>query len=129
MRATYTRLFADQNGVSHFENHEIELHPGFAVPPAAPLHFAPFMNLGKSNFIGAPADWRGDEPHPVPRRILTIVLQGSVEITAGDGTVRTFNAGDIILGEDTSGTGHSSRVIGEGLSLFIDISDDSPATP
>jgi hypothetical protein len=60
--------------------------------------------------------------------MLTIVLKGSFEITAGDGTVREFISGDIILGEDTWGTGHSTRVINEGFSLFIDISDD-PATP
>ena len=129
MRATYTRLFADEKGLSHFENVTIELHPGFAVPPAAPLNFAPFMHLGRSNFIGAPTGWRGEEPHPVPRRILTIVLSGSIEITAGDGTARKFSAGDIIVGEDTRGTAHSTRVTEEGLSLFIDISDDPNAAP
>ena len=129
MRAKYTRLFADEDGVSHFDDGEIELQPGFAVPPAAPLHFAPFMSLGKSSFVGGTADWRGDVPHPVPRRLLTVVLSGSVEVTAGDGTTRLFTAGDIIVGEDTWGTGHSSRIIDGGVSLFIDISDEPTAAP
>jgi len=124
MRTSYARLFADENGVSHFQDVDIELIPGFAAPPAEPLHFAPLMNVEKCTLVGATPEWRGDAPHPVPRRMLTIVLKGSFEITAGDGTVREFNSGDIILGEDTWGTGHSTRVISEGFSLFVDISDD-----
>ena len=127
MRTSYTRLFADENGVSHFQDVEIELTPGFAAPPAEPLHFAPFMDVEKCTLVGATPEWRGDAPHPVPRRMLTIVLQGSFEITAGDGTVREFRSGNVILAEDTWGTGHSTRVISEGFSLFVDISDDAAA--
>lgn len=108
MRTSYARLFADENGVSHFQDVDIELIPGFAAPPAEPLHFAPLMSVEKCTLVGATPEWRGDAPHPVPRRMLTIVLKGSFEITAGDGTVREFNSGDIILGEDTWGTGHST---------------------
>ena len=69
MRATYVRLYADEKGQSHFEDVAIDLLPGFAVPPAEPLGFGSFLNLGKSRFISAPAAWRGDTPHPVPRRL------------------------------------------------------------
>ncbi|HTI80368.1 MAG TPA: hypothetical protein VL614_07935 [Acetobacteraceae bacterium] len=86
------------------------------------------MNVEKCTLVGATPEWRGDAPHPVPRRMLTIVLKGFVEITAGDGAVRAFSSGDVILAEDTWGTGHSARVTTEGFSLFIDISDD-PAAP
>jgi hypothetical protein len=43
MRASYTRLFPDQDGTSHFEELEMELLPGFAAPPAEPLHFSDFV--------------------------------------------------------------------------------------
>jgi uncharacterized cupin superfamily protein len=49
------------------------------------------------------------------------MLDGSVEITAGDGEKRIFNTGDIVLAEDTLGRGHRSRAV-DGKprkSLFI----------
>jgi len=43
MKAQYTRLITDENGVSKFEEMEIGLIKGFAVPPAEPLFNAPFL--------------------------------------------------------------------------------------
>ena len=40
-----------------------------------------------------------------------IVLEGSVEITVGDGTTKVFSDGQIFLAEDTEGQGHKSRAI------------------
>ena len=53
MRTSYARLFADENGVSHFQDVDIELIPGFAAPPAEPLHFAPLMSVEKCTLVGA----------------------------------------------------------------------------
>jgi hypothetical protein len=51
-------------------------------------------------------DW-----HPAPRRQFIIMLDAGVEITAGDGTRRIINAGEILLVEDTHGRGHLSRAL------------------
>jgi hypothetical protein len=127
MRASYTRLFPDEDGVSHFEEVAVELTPGFAVPPAEPLHFAEFARLGQCRWVGGASDWKGDAPHPVPHRMLVIPIRGEVELTAGDGTARRFTAGDVIVAEDTWGSGHCSRITSaeESLSLFIELSDTS----
>jgi hypothetical protein len=52
-----------------------------------------------------------------------VYLQGEAEIVAGDSTARRFKAGSVLLAEDTWGTGHSSRVIGdvECLGLAFDL--------
>jgi len=42
------------------------------------------------------------------RRRLVIGLSGTVDVTA-TGETRTFGPGDVVLVEDTSGVGHSSR--------------------
>jgi hypothetical protein len=57
--------------------------------------------------------------------MLVILLRGSSEITAGDGTVRQFKCGDVILEEDTWGAGHSTRITSEEdcINLFIDVSE------
>jgi hypothetical protein len=57
--------------------------------------------------------------------MLVIPIRGEVEVTAGDGTTRRFSAGDVLVSEDTWGSGHVSRITSaeEGLSLFIELSD------
>ena len=65
MRTSYARLFADENGVSHFQDVDIELIPGFAAPPAEPLHFAPLMNVEKCTLVGATP---GAAMHCIPSR-------------------------------------------------------------
>jgi hypothetical protein len=110
MLGSYTRLFADAEGASHFEDVETELFPGFAAPPAEPAYFAPFVTAGECVWIGASDGWKGDVPHPAPRRMLFVYLSGETEITASDGTVRRFGAGGVLLAEDTRGAGHMSKV-------------------
>jgi hypothetical protein len=119
MRACYTRLFTDDGGVSRFEDLDVELVPGFAVPPAEPLHSVPFLPAEGSFWVGAPPAWRGDAPHPAPRRQIFITVRGEYQITAGDGTVRRFPTGSVLVLEDTTGTGHSTRITsGEDCIVF-----------
>ena len=124
MNATYTRLFADETGTSHFEDLNVRLIPGFAVPPAAPLQVAQFIMVSECSWVGGTPDWKGIA-HPAPRRVLFVILQGETETTAGDGTVRKFGPGSVILLEDIWGTGHSSRVTGADgfLSLVFTLPD------
>jgi hypothetical protein len=110
MLGSYTRLFADAEGVSHFENVEVGLSPGFAAPPAEPAYFAPFAMTVGCVWVGALPGWKGDVPHPVPRRTLFVYLRGETEITASDGTVRRFGPGNVLLAEDVRGAGHTSKV-------------------
>ncbi|HZK90390.1 MAG TPA: hypothetical protein VFC56_09615 [Stellaceae bacterium] len=128
MEGQYTRLYADAEGVSHFEELAIELLPGFAAPPAEPAHVAAFVPTAQSAWIGGTAAWKGDTPHPVPRRLLFVYLKGTAEIVAGDGDARRFGPGDVLLAEDTWGSGHSSRVI-EGepcLGLVFTVAETGP---
>ena len=63
--------------------------------------------------VGGVADW-----HPVPRRQINIVLSGEVEIEVSDGEKRRFGPGSYLLGEDTAGKGHVTRVIGDEAVYF-----------
>ena len=109
-QAKYIRLYSDEKGESHFEDLETELVPVDFAPPAAPLNIAQFLPATQSLWVGAPVGWAGDEPHPSPRRQIFCMVQGEVEVTASDGTVRNFPTGSVLLLEDTSGKGHSTRV-------------------
>jgi len=111
MLATYIRLFTDEHGTSRFEERSIQLEKGFAVPPAEPLHVGQFLPTDGSFWIGAPANWRGDTPHPAPRRQIFVTVQGEYQVTAGDGAVRRFPPGSVLVVEDTTGSGHSTKII------------------
>jgi len=57
--------------------------------------------------VGRDLDW-----HPAPRRQFVIILSGQLEIGLGDGTKHVFGPGDARLVEDTTGKGHTTRVVG-----------------
>jgi len=59
--------------------------------------------------------------HPAPRRQYLITLSGSWEIEAGNGVKRVFKAGDVMLADDTTGEGHSSRVLGDEPHVFMTV--------
>ena len=125
MQATYTKLFADAGGVSHFEDVTLPMPLGFAVPPAEPLNVAQIGPAAMVSLIGGSPNWKGDAAHPTPRRLLFVFLQGEVQVTASDGTARRFHAGDVLLAEDTTGQGHSSRITGteEWRAVVVTLAD------
>ncbi len=113
---TYTRLFADDAGESHFEDVEIDLALTDYAPPAPPLELSAFTNAAQIGFMKAPARWSSDW-HPSSARNMFFVLSGAWEVTASDGETRRFGVGSVLLVEDTTGKGHTSCVISDDDSL------------
>ncbi len=100
-----TRLFTGQDGESHFEDSDLPLRDiGGSEQRSAPL---PATGLIFRE-TGAGYDWQW---HNAPCRQFVITLQGNAEIVVGDGTVRHFGPGDILLAEDTTGHGHITRAV------------------
>ena len=124
--AKYIRLYADERGESHFEDLEMALVPVDFAPPAAPLNIAQFRPTAQSLWVGAPAGWAGETPHPAPRRQIFCILQGECEVTASDGGVRRLSAGSVLLLEDTWGKGHATRITSqEDVLIFAVVLADS----
>lgn len=95
------RLYNGEDGKSCIENQSLASHPALTTPQTA-AHIV-FNQMPAGTFI----DW-----HPAPRRQYVIILVGQLEIGLGDGTVRRFGPGDARLVEDTTGSGHTTRVVG-----------------
>jgi quercetin dioxygenase-like cupin family protein len=57
--------------------------------------------------------------HNAPRRQYVLYLTASVELGLGDGSTHVMEPGDVLLAEDTTGRGHSSRVIKGGISVTV----------
>ena len=119
MQARYVRLYSGERGLSRFEDHSADLAQGFAVPPAEPLFSADFVDTEGSFWVGAPPVCKGDTAHPAPGRQIFVTVQGEFEITAGNGDVRRFPAGSVLLLEDTFGEGHSTRITSDGDCLVF----------
>lgn len=126
MQAHYTRIVTDDHGRSRFDDLAVNLSPGFAAPPAQPLHQAPFLAAegtflaAEGTFwIGVPTDWSGEVPHPAPARMVFVAVEGEYEVTVSDGTTRRLTPGSVLLLEDTTGDGHSTRVISAGIVFAV----------
>lgn len=112
----YTRLYSDDHGESHFEDIESDLKLVEYTPPAPPLYLSSFAPATQFGFMNAPAGW-ASEWHPASARNIFFVLTGEWEVVASDGESRRFGPGSVLLVEDTTGKGHSSRVLSESDSL------------
>jgi quercetin dioxygenase-like cupin family protein len=99
------RLFTGADNESHFEEIEVELNFQGRMERSnlEPAHGIMFRR--------APANHLSDF-HTAPRRQYVITLAGQVEIETGNGAIRRFGPGDVMLAEDTTGRGHITRVVG-----------------
>ncbi len=113
----YVRIYADQNGDSHFEDVEVGMSLTNFAPPAPPGDLSPLMPTTNVAFLGLPAGWYGP-PHPAPRRQFLFCLTGELEGAVSDGEVRRFAPGSFGLVEDTWGKGHTTRVVGNDYALL-----------
>ena len=118
MKMSYTRLYASEDGESHFEQIPVDLSLTDYAPPAPPLWLSEKRGAAEFRFMRAPAGWSSDW-HPSSARNLFMVLSGEWEVSASDGESRRFGVGSVLLVEDTSGKGHASRVTSESDSLAV----------
>ncbi len=95
------RLYTGSDGQSHVERINLAGTPEWMKGLAA-------TQIAFSEWpIGRYLDW-----HPAPRRQFVIILSGQLEIGLGDGSKHVFGPGDARLVEDTTGKGHTTRVLG-----------------
>ena len=106
----YTGIYTDVDGESYFENLGVEFQEVTFAPPAPPLNLSSFTPATRYGFVSIPAGWFGDW-HPTPKRQVFFYLSGEVEVGVSDGEVRRFGPGSVLLLEDTTGKGHTARVV------------------
>jgi hypothetical protein len=111
MNVSHFRIYADNDGESHFEDIEVAFEEADFVPPAPPVFLSSFEPALQYGFELVHPGWHGDW-HPVPQRVVAVYLSGRGEIVASDGQVRELAPGTILLAEDTTGKGHVTRVTG-----------------
>lgn len=107
----FLRIFADEEGCSHFETGTVDLQARNYAPPAPSLNTSIPKPADNSVFLELPVGWHGDW-HPTPVRQWLILMTGECEFEAGDGEKVIRKAGDVIMLDDLTGKGHQTRVLG-----------------
>ena len=102
-------------GWSHFAELDIPLKDGGTIGQLSERHPVKSV-IFRENTADYDFDW-----HCAPQRQYIVLLDGEIEIEAGDGEKRRFRGGDILLVEDVSGRGHRTRTVNNQprRSLFI----------
>ena len=108
---TYTIIYFDEEGETHFKDEEITFKPDNFAPPAPPISRAPYNPATQYTFLLFPSGWYGDW-HPTPCKQIFFILSGECEVQVSDGEVRRFSLGSVLLAEDTWGKGHVTKVVG-----------------
>jgi hypothetical protein len=100
-----TRISCMPDGASVFEDIEIELTPSGQIGSLSQAY-----PVASVVFRETPPDYDFDW-HPAPHRQYIVLLDGEIEIETGMAETRQFRGGDILLLEDTWGSGHRTRTI------------------
>jgi hypothetical protein len=115
----YVRIYAGDDGVSHFEDVDAEVSAQVVADGVPPLLVTGPFPVSALQFVeqrpGGP-DW---EPHVAPRRQWVICVRGRAEITVSDGERRRFEPGASILVEDVTGEGHVSTPLTDDLAFVM----------
>src|SRR6266446_9920271 len=96
------RIYTGHDGQTHFEDLPL---------PADESHNIALQAGANLVFRCFPADYWSDW-HTAPRRQYIFILVGQMEIGIGDGTTRRFGPGDVVLADDLTGQGHTTRSLG-----------------
>jgi len=69
---------------------------------------------------------QGNALHTAPRRFIIVEVQGEYSVTTSKGVTRRFPPGSVLLVEDTTGRGHSSKTISDGFSFCVALPTEAP---
>ncbi|NRB01306.1 MAG: cupin domain-containing protein [Rhodobacteraceae bacterium] len=119
----YHRLYADEQGESHWEDVEVTLEERSFAPPAKAIEISPSEPVTNTLFLRLKSGW--DEPiHPTPVAERLICLAGTVRVTASDGETRDIGPGDVWHMEDKHGKDHHTVVTSDEDFLAVIVQFD-----
>jgi hypothetical protein len=117
----YIRLYAGEDGHSHFEDVRLGGEPSGVSESELRAVFSEPFTAQRAMFRHVVQEASAEHPHNTPRRQFIVQLTGKCEIEASDGERRRLVPGSVLLLEDTGGPGHTTRRVGveDRLTLLI----------
>ncbi len=101
------RLWTGQDGASHVELGRIDIQPGRNDDLVSSAMSAAHVTVEETAGGGALA-W-----HTAPVRQLVVTLTGTLLFTTRGGEEFTLHPGEVLLAEDTEGSGHQWQLLGD----------------
>ena len=114
-----TRLYTGDDGEAHVEELETDTFPNPAsLSEITDIRF-------RVQQPGQFSDW-----HVESRRNYIVTLSGEGEIGLGDGSLHRFGPGCVVLVEDLTGHGHTTRVSSDvpRVTIAIPLANQTPGT-
>lgn len=100
------RLWTGEDGASHVELGRVDLRPGRNDDLVSASMAAAHVTIEETAGGGSLA-W-----HTAPVRQLVVTLAGTLHFSTRDGEGFTLHPGDVLLAEDTAGSGHQWQLVG-----------------
>jgi len=113
---TITRLYTGADGQSHASDIQVAWKPSTLH---ASLSESEVVNVRAAQFLRWPAGfvWEG---HPASKRQYVIIISGLGEVDVAGGRKVQLAPGRVLLAEDVTGKGHTTRVgAGEDLVMLL----------
>jgi quercetin dioxygenase-like cupin family protein len=103
---TVTRLYTGADDESHAQDNDVtwrtaKLHPDLRESEAVKVTGAQFLRWPRG-FV-----WAG---HPASKRQYVIIVSGRGEVEVADGKKVQLTPGRVLLAEDVTGKGHTTRI-------------------
>ena len=119
----FVRVYTGDDGQSRLEHYEPPFED-FLDTEGAYGRGTPLQPTTGMTIRISPPDYFLDF-HCAPRRQYTVTLAGQAEIGLSDGSTYRVGPGDVLLAEDMTGQGHTTRVVGgeERVYLVIPLAD------
>lgn len=123
---TVTRLYTGADGQSHAEDTEVawrpaKLHPALKDSESVSVTAAQFLRWPRG-FV-----WEG---HPASKRQYVIIVSGRGEVDVVGGKKVQLTPGRVLLAEDVTGKGHTTRVLAdEDLVMLLVPLAEKPSNP
>ena len=114
-----SRIYTGDDGQAHIDEIDVDSFPN-------PQSLSEITGLQfRVQQPGRFADW-----HVESRRNYIITLSGEGEIGLGDGSLHRFGPGAVVLVEDLTGQGHTTRVTSDipRVTIAVPLTNQTPGT-
>ena len=115
----YVRIYADDDGATHFEDVVVHAELREIVTGLPPVLVSVPHPAAGLIFVQQPEDAADWERHVAPRRQWVIVLRGCIAGQVSDGERREFDPGSLASVEDTEGIGDVSTPLGDDVTFLM----------
>jgi hypothetical protein len=115
----YVRVYADEDGESHFEDVRPEVTEQQIADGVPPLLITGPFAVSALTFVEQKPGGPSWERHVAPRRQWVMCVRGRGALAVSDGERREFGPGVPILVEDTTGVGHTSTPLTDDFAFVM----------